>query len=286
MLGVILTPCALAAADPKGPEPLPEDLIRTWKDAKADARWLGTDPYGTPRGGNRPEDLFRVDVPGFCITGCKAGVLAKLPIPGKPFGLILTGSGVTDDVLKELVGFKSLTTLWLEKTAVTAGGLKNLLALKNLTALHLTNTLLTKEHCKELAAFTNLTALGLAGTDVTDAGIQELKLDGFKNLTLLNLGSCFYLTEKCLKELAPLKNLTMLSINGMAGAELKELAGLRKLTALTLSGGPLTDTDLRHLAALPKLTHLDLTRTKVTKAGLEKLRKALPKCLIEADDCG
>ena len=41
-----------------------------------------------------------------------------------------------------------------------------------------------------------------------------------------------------------------------------------------------SDTGLEHLTKFDKLIGLNLTQTKVTPDGVEKLRKALPKCAV------
>jgi hypothetical protein len=41
-----------------------------------------------------------------------------------------------------------------------------------------------------------------------------------------------------------------------------------------------TDAGLKHLTTLKNLTELWLQETKVTEAGVQELRKALPKCFI------
>jgi hypothetical protein len=50
----------------------------------------------------------------------------KLPDPGTPFGLDLSGTRVTDAGLKELAGLKGLQTLHLGGTRVTDAGLREL----------------------------------------------------------------------------------------------------------------------------------------------------------------
>lgn len=42
-----------------------------------------------------------------------------------------------------------------------------------------------------------------------------------------------------------------------------------------------TDSGLEHLSKLKRLTWVSLRRTKVTPAGIEKLRHAFPKCQID-----
>jgi len=43
----------------------------------------------------------------------------------------------------------------------------------------------------------------------------------------------------------------------------------------------ITDAGLKELAKLQKLGYLDLYNTKVTKAGVAELKKALPDCIID-----
>ncbi len=45
-----------------------------------------------------------------------------------------------------------------------------------------------------------------------------------------------------------------------------------------------SDNGMRHLKRLTGLRHLYLTDTKVTKAGCDALRKALPMCDINSGD--
>lgn len=54
------------------------------------------------------------------------------------------------------------------------------------------------------------------------------------------------------------------------------------LRMLNLSGTPVTDTGLVHLKGLKSLERLMLDYTKVTPAGVAKLRKALPDAKITA----
>ena len=42
-----------------------------------------------------------------------------------------------------------------------------------------------------------------------------------------------------------------------------------------------TDAGVEHLIGLTNLTELHLIQTKVTPAGAENLRKALPKCKVQ-----
>src|SRR5262245_4206461 len=89
VLGVCLTPCAVVAADPKDPEPLPADVVKAWTAAGAEVGWVGVDRFGGLRFSERREHLGDVQaVPGFLMWSWKKGALAKLPVPEKPFGLM------------------------------------------------------------------------------------------------------------------------------------------------------------------------------------------------------
>jgi hypothetical protein len=59
------------------------------------------------------------------------------------------------------------------------------------------------------------------------------------------------------------------------------LAGLAALEWLDLDGNDeVTDAGLKELAGLTSLQSLNLARTKVTKVGVDQLKKALPECQI------
>ena len=82
---------------------------------------------------------------------------------------------------------------------------------------------------------------------------------------------------------ANLEEVEELSLEGtnITDAGLKELTKLKKLTELVLFGcKQITDTGLKELAKLTRLDVLWLSETKVTKAGVARLQKALPKCRI------
>ncbi|MCH7871131.1 MAG: hypothetical protein IID33_05470 [Planctomycetes bacterium] len=55
---------------------------------------------------------------------------------------------------------------------------------------------------------------------------------------------------------------------------------LANLTELTLNANPITDADLEHLKTLKRLKLLDVRGTKVTRQGVEAIKRALPKCRI------
>jgi hypothetical protein len=56
---------------------------------------------------------------------------------------------------------------------------------------------------------------------------------------------------------------------------------LAKVTRLDFNDTQITDVGLKELAKLQKLESLSVIGTKVTKAGVAELKKALPNCEIE-----
>ena len=126
----------------------------------------------------------------------------------------------------------------------------------------------TDEGLKEVAKLQNLERLSLDATKVTDEGLKEVAKLGFLKW--------LYLPSQ------------------ITDAGLKEVAKLRYLTGLGLSGTKITDAGLKEVAKLQKLQrqpqlegrcgarrYLDLSYTRITGAGVAKLKKALsPYCRI------
>jgi len=78
------------------PKPLPQEVVDAWKQAGAQVGWMRAIP------GIGYDLLFRVggegepgELPAFRL-GFQPGVLASLPPPPAPFGLVLSGTPVTD----------------------------------------------------------------------------------------------------------------------------------------------------------------------------------------------
>lgn len=276
------------------PQPLPDEVVRTWKEAGARVGLMWVDRSGGIHFNTAKEEPGGL-IPGFQLDGWRDGVPSNLPDPGRPFGLDLlrneaTDAGlkelavlkslrmlhlgvnpVTDAGLKELAGLKSLEVLDLGSTPVTDAGLKELTGLKNLESLKLFKTRVTDAGLKDLAKVRSLRTLNLVDTSVTDAGLKELA--GMMNLQSLDLGST-RVTDAGLKEIGALKNLRSLFLRStlVTDAGLKELAGLKNLQTLDLFKTEVTDVGLKDLAGLQDLQELYLGVTlKVTDAGLQVL---------------
>jgi Leucine-rich repeat (LRR) protein len=81
------------------------------------------------------------------------------------------------------------------------------------------------------------------------------------------------LTEAQLPQLAGLKNLVALDVDGYAinDATLKQVAGIKKLRALVLHNSLLTGVGLKELSSLPDFSILSLHTPQITDAGLKEL---------------
>jgi hypothetical protein len=92
-------------------------------------------------------------------------------------------------------------------------------------------------------------------------------------------------TDKDLEHLRGLTALRRLDLHRTAVTDegLRHLRGLTRLNRLYLTGTGVSDKGLAHLTGLAELEYLHLGRTKVTAAGVEKLRRQLPKAQIYWD---
>jgi hypothetical protein len=131
--------------------------------------------------------------------------------------------------------------------------------------------------------FHSVACVDLDGPKVTDASLE--RLGAFPRLRHLYLGNT-NVSSDGLRHLASLTKLERVVIksNQLDQVGLGHLARLPNLTDLEIHFSPqVTD---RAIAALEGATHLRrlwLYETQVTKLGVARLRKALPRCTIECD---
>jgi Leucine-rich repeat (LRR) protein len=291
---------AVGQAAAQHPERLPDVIVKAWEQAGADVGWMRFDPSGMLEFSQAVEGEPG-DLPAFGIHVWKSGVVSRLPLPPKAFGLDLREKGESNHILfdaglSELARLTNLQALNLQGTIVTDVGMRKLAALKGLRALNLMAPMVTDTGLKELTGLRNLRSLNLMATGVTDAGLKDLAqmtnlqtlnlggtqvtggrletLAALKSLRALSLCADKQLTDDGLKSLAGLKSLQHLDLGfneQLTGAGLKELAGLTDLQYLRLRETQVTDAALKGLARLTNLQTLDLAETQVTDAGMKEL---------------
>jgi hypothetical protein len=105
------------------PQPLPDNIIKAWKEAGATVGWMKVEPSGGLSFVEKPEAGA---IPAFRFLKWKDGVVAKLPVPEAPFGLDLSKTELMDAGLKELANLKNLTSLSLCETKVTDDAVEKL----------------------------------------------------------------------------------------------------------------------------------------------------------------
>ena len=214
------------AGKKEAPKPLPREIVKAWRGIGANVGWMKMNLMDNAPSFQVEGEIKALTV--FQFTEWKAGVLAKMPDPGAPFGLCVNLTKVTDVGLKELAGLKSLQALYVAWTPMTDAGLK------------------------EIAGLKNLQTLDVRGTKVTDAGLKEIA--GLKSLQRLYLNHCLE-TDAGMKEMAGLKNLQILNISASAvtDAGLKELISLTSLQSLIMWGTKATAAGVAELRKeLPK----------------------------------
>ncbi|MFO0863227.1 MAG: hypothetical protein U0744_00955 [Gemmataceae bacterium] len=105
------------------PKPLPDDVVKAWKDAGATVGWMKEDENGILRFFEKAEAGA---IPAFQLAAWKDGVVAKLPMPKAPFGLYLAKTEIMDGSLKELTSLRTLGSLCLCETPTTAQAVEEL----------------------------------------------------------------------------------------------------------------------------------------------------------------
>jgi hypothetical protein len=140
-----------------------------------------------------------------------------------------------------------------------------------LEELELTKTNIDEANAKYLGMLTRLTKLDLSESQISDAVLRQLSA-----LTELRELRLWYTEVEC-----PGKEVPEATCRGIQDDDLKHLEGLSRLRELTIGSHALTDAALDHLRGLKELRKLDLRNTRVTAAGEQKLRTALPEVKFE-----
>jgi internalin A len=136
-----------------------------------------------------------------------------------------------------------------------------------------------KQKLSALPAITVPFGLDFHDQKLADDDLKELA--GLKNLRYLRLNGT-QVTNAGMKQLAGLSDLQAVDLGGtqVSDAGLKELAGLKKLQLLLLDSTKVTNEGLKELTSLKSLRAVNLRKTGVTEEGVRQLQKALPDCRV------
>ncbi|MCE9608362.1 MAG: SUMF1/EgtB/PvdO family nonheme iron enzyme [Planctomycetia bacterium] len=165
---------------------------------------------------------------------------------------------ITDADLENLVGLREINGLRLPYSQVTDAGLAHLSGLTTLTGLDLRGTKITDRGIARLAGLKDIKSLWLSGTEITDGGLEKIVAQ-------------FPLLSEPLEV-----NDTRITDAGAA-----HLRNAKSLRYLGLSGTEVTDACVPDLAAIPRLAGVDLIGTRVTEAGVAKLKAMLADRTVE-----
>ena len=210
--------------------------------------------------------------------------------------LSLLETSVTDD---DIVPLGDLTELRVAEPDVHSHPSAGLLQLKGMVLLQSLNLQCTQLGDEGLACITSMSSLrelDLGFTGITDQALAFFRVTdsqddlagphGLMKLGVLNLKET-RIDGPGLANLANLADLANLKTIYLDSSQVSDdgLAGLEKLTALralNLANTQISDKGLgspRATEAAP-LKALNVGRTKISRAGIERLRKALPKVRV------
>jgi len=218
-------------------------------------------------------------LPGFQIWNFPKAKLPEVPIP---FGLDLsTCENLTNADLKQIAALKNLTELDLFITPIGDAGVKELTACADLVELNLHSTEVTDAGLKHIRDIKKLHTLYIKvdGRKITDTGIKELA--SIDNLKTLHMTEARVFSAKV--PMPAMEHLTTLYLmsNDVRDDRMKGIAGFKNLKELGFYDTNITDATLKELAQLKTLTLIKIYGiSKVTDAGVEELRKALPECIV------
>jgi hypothetical protein len=152
--------------------------------------------------------------------------LSESPAAGRITSLSFARcSGLDDDALAGLAGFRHLRRLWLRDVPVTGVFLSKLPTRDQFEVLALNQTFLGDEAFEAIAACRGLKRLELAQTSLSPDAVR--KISGLSDLEYLNLANCG-LNDAAIAPLAALKHLKILVVDGNPGVSPD---AVRKITA-------------------------------------------------------
>lgn len=231
------------------------------------------------------------------VTGA---ALQKLSELGALRGLNLRDTSLTNENMKFLPSFESLTTLHLPRS-VSDEGLRHLREMRQMRHLELPGSISDAGlgHLRELNQLEQL----VLPLSISDAGMHEFDLSSKICLKDLRFRADKYMgmsplpdsqiSDKGLVGIEKLVQLETLHLGKttVTDATLERLSHCERLKTLSIISARVTDAGLRYLERLPQLESLMLADAPITLEGLRHLRTCprlrtlqIPKRPLGADD--
>ncbi len=249
--------------------------------------------------------FFNADFSGKPITDADLALLRPFFLEANgPRKLNLSGTRVTDDGLKHLVGFTFLHELILDDTEVTGSGLANLksmgsddedelnvhislagskandaglaglAAIQYLGEVDLSRTLITGSGLAQLKSLNRLSTLKLTGCPIDDRGLDGVAALGSMNNLYDWDFSYTQITDAGLLKLMSLKHLRIVDLSGtkITDAGLPILNSRKELSSIWLDHTSITDTGLKAFAGNATLKGISLGGTAISEKGILQLK--------------
>ncbi|MDC0934641.1 hypothetical protein OAS39_00030 [Pirellulales bacterium] len=172
--------------------------------------------------------------------------------------LWIADSKISDESLEHIEKLSKITQLALADCDITDAALKHLAGLNTLETLGLTENLIDGDGLKFLRGMTHLRELCLDENPLRDIGLSHIA--SMPNLEKLGLCDSL-ITDEGIKHLVSLPSLVYLTILDCEG---------------------ISDSSIEYFAEMQSLKNLELYGTKLTRDGIDRLRKAVPNCQIDA----
>jgi hypothetical protein len=193
-------------------------------------------------------------------------------------------SSIKDDCLSHLAALPFIESASFVDVSFRDSDLAHLKHLTNLRALGLHGVALSGAKAPSSFEFLQhlrrLEMLGLDSPTFRDSDVTYLR--GAVNLRFLTLYNSA-VGDDGLAQLQHLKKLEMLGVSGTQVTDrgMTYLSSLPKLRYLSANDLNISDAAFESFTKMTALRNLELHNTKFSREGIEKLRKAMPKCRIK-----
>lgn len=249
-----------------------DDPLREWVGRGGAIGWVGFDRNGVhfyDEPDEQPDDLLGA-VRGVRYFENEEPDLEGLPAPDCSFGIDFSGRPVSNRSLSMLAEHNGMTAINLFNShKVSDVSLKVVRRMTDLVTLDLQITDVTGRGMEYLTALPALRYLAVGVSEDFDIAVRHLR--EMTQLVALVGGSA--ITDKDLRGLAPLANLTHLELSSstasVSDAGVRHLQAFPRLLNLKLVSRQLTDDALAHFPVLGALQKLELTTHKEGAGGLD-----------------